>query len=82
MTTCTTGLDQDLMQKNLSCRNLRQCRKNIIASSTSMLLVNYLFLMLGASLYLFSAARGIPTPAKSDELYPMLAFGHLSPIHQ
>ena len=79
MTTCTTGLDQDLMQKNLSCRNLWQCRKNIIASSTSMLVVNYLFLMLGASLYLFCAARGIPTPAKSDELYPMLAFRHLSP---
>jgi Na+/proline symporter len=79
MTTCTTGLDQDLMQKNLSCRNLRQCRKNMLASSSSMLVVNYLFLLLGAGLYLFAAASGIPVPAKSDELYPMLAFGHLSP---
>jgi Na+/proline symporter len=79
MTTCTTGLDQDLMQKNLSCRNLRQCRKNMLASSSSMLVVNYLFLLLGAGLYLFAAARGLPVPAKSDELYPMLAFGHLSP---
>src|SRR5262249_506391 len=42
MTTCTTGLDQDMMQKNLACRNLRQCRKNILASSVSMLGVNYL----------------------------------------
>jgi Na+/proline symporter len=79
MTTCTTGLDQDLMQKNLACRNLSQRRKNILASSTSMLAVNYLFLLLGAGLYLFAATRYIPIPAKSDELYPMLAFGHLSP---
>ena len=79
MTTCTTGLDQDLMQKNLACKNLRQCRKNILASSTSMLAVNYLFLLLGAGLYLFAAARHIAIPAKSDELYPMLAFGYLSP---
>jgi Na+/proline symporter len=79
MTTCTTGLDQDLMQKNLSCRNLHQCRKNMLLSSTSMLLVNYLFLLLGAGLYLFAAARGAAFPAKSDELYPTLAFGYLSP---
>jgi Na+/proline symporter len=79
MTTCTTGLDQDLMQKNLACRNLRQCRKNILASSVSMLAVNYLFLLLGAGLYLFATARRIAVPARSDELYPMLAFGPLSP---
>jgi Na+/proline symporter len=79
MTTCTTGLDQDLMQKNLSCRNLHQCRKNILMSSTSMLVVNYLFLLVGAGLYLFATARGIATPARSDDFYPMLAFGHLSP---
>lgn len=78
MTTCTTGLDQDLMQKNLSCRNLHQCRKNIFFSSSTMLFVNYLFLLLGAGLYLLAASHGIQTPAKSDELYPMLAFGHLS----
>jgi Na+/proline symporter len=79
MTTCTTGLDQDLMQKNLSCRNLHQCRKNLLLSSTSMLFVNYLFLMLGAGLYLFAASRGVTVLSKSDELYPMLAFGYLSP---
>lgn len=79
MTTCTTGLDQDLMQKHLSCANLHQCRKNILASSVSMLVVNYLFLLLGAGLYLFAQARRIAIPAKTDELYPMLAFGHLSP---
>jgi len=67
------------MQKNLSCRDLHQCRKNMLASSTSMLAVNYLFLLLGAGLYLFAASRGISTPARSDELYPALAFGHLSP---
>jgi Na+/proline symporter len=48
-------------------------------SSTSMLVVNYLFLLLGAGLYLFAESRGVQTPARSDELYPMLAFGHLSP---
>ena len=79
MTTCTTGLDQDLMQKNLSCRNLSQCRKNIMLSSTSMLVVNFLFLLLGAGLYLFAESHGIRTPERSDDLYPMLAFGHLSP---
>lgn len=79
MTTCTTGLDQDLMQKHLSCKNLHQCRKNILTSSTSMLFVNYLFLMLGAGLYLYVASRHIGIPVRSDELYPMLAFQHLSP---
>jgi Na+/proline symporter len=79
MTTCTTGLDQDLMQKQLSCRNLHQCRKNLLLSSTSMLFVNYLFLLLGAGLYLFAASRGVTVSAKSDELYPTLAFGYLSP---
>jgi Na+/proline symporter len=79
MTTCTTGLDQDLMQKHLCCKNLKQCRKNILLSSTSMLGVNYLFLLLGAGLYLFALAKGIGLPAKSDELYPTLAFHYLSP---
>jgi Na+/proline symporter len=79
MTTCTTGLDQDLMQKHLSCKNLHQCRKNILASSTSMLVVNYLFLLLGAGLYLYTIARHVAIPAKPDELYPMLAFQYLSP---
>lgn len=79
MTTCTTGLDQDLMQKNLSCRNLRESRKNVWLTSASMLGVNTLFLVLGASLYLFAAAKRIAVPARSDEFYPMLAFHYLSP---
>ncbi len=74
----TTGLDQDFMQRNLSCENPRDSQKNIITSGLVQLVINLLFLMLGVLLYLFIDSKGIARPAKSDELFPMVATqGHL-----
>ena len=69
----TTGLDQDFMQRNLSCENPRDSQKNIITSGLVQLVINLLFLMLGVLLYLFIDSKGITRPEKSDELFPMVA---------
>lgn len=70
-----TGLDQDLMQKNLTCRNLGEAQKNMFWLTVSIVIVNLLFLTLGALLYLYSTAKGLTLPAASDELFPRLALG-------
>ncbi len=70
-----TGLDQDLMQKNLTCRNLKEAQKNMFWLTTSIVIVNLLFLTLGALLYVYSATKGIALPEFSDELFPRLALG-------
>jgi SSS family transporter len=69
----TTGLDQDMMQRNMSCRNSREAQKNIYVSGSMQLIVNLLFLMLGVLLYIFASQNSIEIPKKSDELFPMLA---------
>lgn len=56
-----TGLDQDMMQKNLSCRNIREAQKNMYWMSTLLVLVNILFLSLGALLYIYANSKGIIT---------------------
>lgn len=80
ITITMTGLDQDMMQKNLSCRNLRDAQKNMLSFSSVLVVVNLLFLMLGALLYIYAANFGVELPAKTDELYPSIALEHLSPI--
>ena len=76
-----TGLDQDMMQKNLTCRNVKDAQKNMFWFSISLVLVNLLFLTLGVVLYIFINQQGIPMPEKADYLYPMLAVGgHLGPV--
>jgi solute:Na+ symporter, SSS family len=70
---CMTGLDQDMMQKNLSCRNIGEAQKNMFWFSISLVFVNLIFLSLGALLYLYTSTMDIALPAKSDNLYPMLA---------
>jgi Na+/proline symporter len=75
-----TGLDQDMMQRNLSCKNSKDSQKNIIISSVMQFFVNLLFLMLGVLLYLYAAQNGIKNPAKSDELFPMIATGGYFPV--
>jgi Na+/proline symporter len=72
-----TGLDQNMMQKNLSCRSLPEAQKNVYWFSIVMLLVNVLFLCLGAMLYVYVEVKGIALPTKSDELFPTLALHHL-----
>ncbi len=75
-----TGLDQEMMQKNLSCRSLKDAQKNMFTYTGIMVVVNFLILFLGASLYLFSSFKGIEMPARTDELFPVIAITHLGPL--
>jgi len=76
-----TGLDQDLMQKNLSCRNLKDAQKNMYSYSSSFVFVNLLFLSLGLLLLLFAQKQGIALPKNSDDIFPMLATGGYMPVY-
>lgn len=75
-----TGLDQDLMQKNLACKNIREAQKNMGVFCIYLVLINIAFLALGALLYLFSASKGLSLPPKSDHLYPLIAFNQLDTV--
>ena len=70
-----TGLDQDMMQKNLSCKTLYESQKNIFWLGLMLIVVNLVFLSLGALLYLFAAQINFPIPEQTDYLYPKLAIG-------
>jgi Na+/proline symporter len=70
-----TGLDQDLMQKNLSCRNIKDAQKNMYWLSFSLVPVNLLFMSLGALLFIYAAFAGIPIPENTDNLFPLIATG-------
>ncbi len=75
-----TGLDQDMMQKNLTCKNLKEAQKNMLWFSIVLVFVNLLFLSLGALLYLYASERGVAIPEKADYLFSELATKHFSPI--
>lgn len=72
-----TGMDQEIMQKNLTCRTLKDAQKNMFWFSAIMASVTFLFLVLGVLLYLYSEKNGIALPEYSDELFPRLALNHL-----
>lgn len=72
-----TGMDQNSMQKNLACRSLRDAQKNLMLFSVIVVVVNILFLALGALLYHYAEVRGIAVPEKTDLLFPTLALQHL-----
>lgn len=80
ITIVMTGLDQDMMQKNLTCRSLRDAQKNMFTFSFILVFVNLLFLSLGALLYLYAANVGLAKPEQSDQLFPTIAIQHLSPL--
>ncbi|GAB4125624.1 MAG: sodium:solute symporter [Raineya sp.] len=76
-----TGLDQDLMQKNLTCRSLSDAQKNMFSFVVVLVFVNFIFLAMGALLYLYADAQSILLPSKAgkvitDQVYPVLAFKH------
>ena len=73
-----TGLDQDMMQKNLTCKNLKEAQKNIFWFTISLTIVNFLFLSLGILLYDYAAANGIEET--KDALFPAVATSNLMPI--
>ena len=79
ITIVMTGLDQDMMQKNLSCRSLRDAQKNMYWYSSLLVPVNLLFLSLGALLIIYSQTRGINIPERSDDIFPLIATGGTLP---
>ena len=83
ITITMTGLDQDMMQKNLTCRNLRDAQKNVLTSSLLFIVVNIIFLTLGAALVEYAGISGFALPVNeagvvvNDKIFPSIAF-HLS----
>lgn len=81
-----TGLDQNMMQKNLSCPNLKDAQKNIMTFSFVMVMVNILFISLGALLFVYASKLNIALELKpdgkifTDKVFPTLALGHLGTI--
>jgi Na+/proline symporter len=73
ITMVMTGLDQDLMQKNLTCKNIGEAKKNMFWFTITLVFVNIMFLSLGALLYIYATQKGIPLPEKTDNLYPSIA---------
>jgi len=81
ITIVMTGLDQDMMQKNLTCRNLKDAKKNMVWYGFAFVPVNLLFLGLGVLLFMFAANQGIAIPERADDLFPIIATGgYLPPI--
>lgn len=74
-----TGLDQDMMQKNLTCRNIGDAKKNMVSFAFVLVFVNLLFLGLGALLYTYAQSKGLEIPVKGDDLYGFIATGGTLP---
>ena len=87
VTIAMTGLDQDLMQKNLSCKNIGEAQKNMFTFTGIFVLINIFFLSVGALLYIYANKNGIEIPVdlvtgkqRTDLLFPEIALNHLSGI--
>lgn len=86
VTVAMTGLDQDLMQKNLSCKNIGEAQKNMFTFTTVFVIVNLFFLSVGALLYVYASKNGIAIPTdaagnpRTDFLFPEIALNHLSVV--
>lgn len=80
MVIAMTGLDQDMMQRNLACKNFKESQKNMIVSSISQFFVIALFLILGTLLVLYVRNVGMAMPEKTDELFGLVASSSTMPI--
>ncbi len=80
ITIVMTGLDQDMMQKNLSCRNIKDAQKNMTTLSLILIPVNLIFLFLGALILIYSESNGIAATEITDHIFPNLAFNYLGPV--
>ncbi len=83
LTIATVGLDQDLMQKNLSCKNIADAQKNMYVFTGIFLVINIFFLSVGALLYIYAYKNGVAIPmlnnvVRTDLLFPEIAFHHLT----
>ena len=74
ITITMTGLDQDMMQKNLTCKSLRDAQKNVMTSSLLFIVVNIVFLCLGAALIVYAQSTGFVLPDQADKIFPSVAF--------
>ncbi len=78
ITVAMTGVDQDMMQKNLTCKNIKDAQKNMISMISLLVIVNFVFLLLGALLYIYANKFGLEVPVidgikRTDLLFPMIA---------
>tara|TARA_B110000240_G_scaffold173777_1_gene199772 strand:- start:351 stop:1247 length:897 start_codon:yes stop_codon:yes gene_type:complete len=78
ITICMTGLDQDMMQKNLTCKSLKDAQKNMLVFSFVLVIVTFLFMLLGALLFIYAKENNIEIPLidgvpNSDLLFPQIA---------
>lgn len=85
VTIAMVGLDQDLMQKNLSCKNIGEAQKNMFTFTGIFVIINLFFLGVGALLYIYANNNGIDVPLvggkpRTDLLFPEIAFNHLALI--
>lgn len=82
VTIAMTGLDQDLMQKNLSCKNIGEAQKNMLSFTAIFVSINIFFLSMGALLYMYAEANGIDVSALAtpDHLFPEIALNHMAMI--
>lgn len=81
------GLDQDLMQKNLSCKNIREAQKNMLSFTAIFVIINLFFLSVGALLYIYASREGIAIPLdpqthlpRTDYLFPEIALNHFKGV--
>lgn len=80
-----TGLDQDLMQKNLTCKSIGDAQKNMYSFTTVLVITNFLFLLLGGALFVYAEANGITLPSSGDKVitdhvFPTLALNNFGTI--
>lgn len=86
ITIAMVGLDQDLMQKNLSCKNIKEAQKNMFTFTGIFVVITFFFLCVGALLYMYANQNGISIPTdasgavRTDFLFPEIALNHLSKV--
>jgi len=81
ITVTMTGLDQDMMQKTLTCKNLKDAQKNVMSFTAILVIVNAFFLLLGGLLLVYAQQKGIDLSGmKSDQIYPHLALNNLGMV--
>lgn len=75
-----TGLDQDMMQKNLTCRTLRESQKNMLSYGIAFLPINFILLLLGSLIIVYAQNSGITLPDTPDKIMPFMVSNVMSPI--
>lgn len=74
------GLDQNMMQKNLTCKTRKDAQKNIYWFSFAFIIANIFFLSLGVLLYYYAQQKGVSLPERTDDLFPLLAMKYFGPV--